>query len=161
MRNHIYLSIFAYFGNLFYYCLMKLNNPIIIFLLLILSLSSRCSGRNEPMPAQKEDNITISGEKPGLNIYSGEDCLNFLKGKSFYGDKARIEFPGDGNAYIYSKQDNNPLFTGYVTVDQTLNSEGRLVRIHETFGSEQVIILLLKKDGNLTDLSDYTLFQPR
>lgn len=129
--------------------------------MLVFGFITSCTEQQSSKPVRKEDNVIISQEKPRLNIHLMEDCLNFLKGKNFYGDNARIEFHYDGNAYIYSNSDNIPLFTGYITVDQTLGSEGRMVRIHDTFGSEQVIILLLKEDGNLIDMSDYTLYQSR
>lgn len=129
--------------------------------ILIWSLMASCNGQNVDKPIQKSDSASVSQENPKLNVHSKEDCINFLKGKIFYGDKARIEFHYDNNAYIYSKTDNNPLFTGYVSVDQTMGTESRIVRVHDTFGSEQVIILLLKENESLIDMSDYALYQAR
>lgn len=129
--------------------------------MLIWSFMTSCNGPNADEPIQKAENVSVSQENLKLNVNSKEDCINFLKGKNFYGDKARIEFHYDNNAYIYSKTDNNPLFTGYVSVDQTMGTESRMVRIHDTFGSGQVIILLLKEDESLIDMSDYAPYQFR
>jgi len=110
---------------------------------------------------QKNERLSEAPQVPEsvVNIQKGNECLTFLKGKSFFSNKARIDFQYDNNAYIFSKAGNSSIFTGYITIDADQFASGRIVRIHDTFGSGQVIILLLNSGGELTDMSDNTKYQ--
>ncbi|MGZ4054392.1 MAG: hypothetical protein ACXVDZ_17035 [Bacteroidia bacterium] len=48
--------------------------------------------------------------KYAFDVANENDCLNFLKGKTFYGNAIRIEINNDGKVSMYKKTDNNLLF---------------------------------------------------
>ena len=129
-----------------------------IVLIGILSLLVGCNGagkQNSIIGSPKE----LKSPQNQVDIQSHSGCKSYLTGKTFYSSKARVEFLLDNNAYIYRKADNSPVFTGYVTIDET-QGVGRIIKIHDTLGSGQVIILVLSENGNLLDLSDNTMYQP-
>ncbi len=58
---------------------------------------------NQPAPQEVTNNYAF-------NVDNESDCLNFLKGKTFYGNAIRIEVNNEGKVSVYKKTDNNLLF---------------------------------------------------
>jgi hypothetical protein len=124
--------------------------------IVIIILIGSCNGSKEQ---NHEPLNEIAVTEPVVNIENGNECLTFLKGKSFFSNKARIDFQYDNNAYIFSLADNRPIFTGYISIEDNYVPSGRIVRIHDTIGSGNVIILILNQDGTLADMSDNSKYQ--
>ncbi len=93
-----------------------------------------------------------------VNVDDATGCINYLKGKNFYGGNVRLEFTYDGNAAVYNKQTNELVFTGYVEVGERYGNASRRIKVGATTGSE-VLKLMLSEDGNLMDETDATMYK--
>lgn len=138
------------------YPLKKYSITLLAFIINICSCSF---DSNKPSYKSEEINNNNSGQAlNAIDLKSESDCWNFLNGKSFYSDKARLEFNSSGNAYVYRLNDNQAVFAGSVSLLSYVNGV-RKIKIHDTLGSNQVINLSLSNMGELIDLSDYTVYK--
>lgn len=136
---------------------MKTTQLPFAFLIISGSLLSAC---NSPKTAPSENirEASTPTRTKVVNVDDANGCLNYLKGKTFYGGNVRLEFTYDGNVAVYNKQTNELVFTGYVEGGERYGNASRRIKVGATTGS-QVLKLMLSEDGKLMDESDLTIYK--
>jgi len=137
--------------------MMKSVRLHFVFLIILTSFLTAC---NSPKSAPSEsipETPTPTRTKV-VNVDDANGCLNYLKGKNFYGGNVRLEYTYDGNAAVYNRQTNELVFTGYVEGGERYGNASRRIKVAATTGSE-VLKLMLSEDGNLMDETDATMYK--
>lgn len=141
---------------------MKKLVPLILILLLTGLFNAGCTFKINEEPATETVNINKQAEAaPTLpfNIDNELDCQNYLKGKTFYGSKYRIEIDTDGKVKLYNKEDNSLFFESQQWKDEIgsrYGTSGRKIKIH---GSKWIVSPINGMMGTTDGTCEMTLFQ--
>ncbi len=136
---------------------MKINIYTAIIPILFTLL---CSCNNTSESTSSEGNSYESTTNAAkVNVESSGDCINYLRGKSFYGGSIRLDFMLDGNVGVYNSQTNELVFTGYLEIGEKYGAANRKLKVRDTYNSSQVVKLMLGEDGKLMDESDFTIYK--
>ena len=107
---------------------------------------------------QSSSPSTYSQNTIVVNVSNESDCENYLKGKSFSGGSARIEFSYDGNASVYNNTTNTLALGGTFELGGIYHNQ-RILLIQDVSGSGE-LKYYLGGDGKLMDASDFTIYKP-
>ncbi len=139
---------------------MSKSTNSFIGITVILGIIGWSCGGNES--SNKSDNqssspSTYSQNTIVVNINNVSDCANYLKGKSFSGGSARIEFSYDGNASVYNNTTNTLALDGTLELGGIYHNQ-RILLVQDVSGSGE-LKYYLGGDGKLMDASDFTIYK--
>ena len=101
---------------------------------------------------------TETQQKEVVNVDDANECLFYLKGKTFYGGNVKLEFLYDGNVGVYNKSTNELAYTGYTEIAEKYGQASRRLKIKSTTGNDAVK-LMLGNDGKIMDETDFTIYK--
>lgn len=122
----------------------------------------------EPPPSTGEsplDPASSPTESPGradevvVNVQDEGDCVSYLKGRSFTGGNARIDFGLDGTVGAYSVETGELVFGGTLTMGPTYGQESRFMSVVSMTGGER-LEMMLSSDGKIMDKSSFVIYKP-
>ena len=93
-----------------------------------------------------------------LDAGSTSSCENYLKGKSFKGGSARLEFGYDGTASAYDAN-GNLVFGGTLEIGAMESAVSRWIYVRDMSGSGK-LQFLLSADGKLMETSSLVIYKP-
>ena len=140
---------------------MKSITCIIMFFAMPLFIA--CGNKKEKTETNGSSPNSTNIESPSqptntVNIDNENDCISYLKGKSFIGGDARIEFLSDGNVSVYSQKSGNLVFAGNIEMGSRYGNLSRKLEINAVDGRGK-LKLVLGADGKLMDETDFTIYK--
>jgi len=146
-----------------------MNDHIRHLLALSLLSGSMLACNSEGAPSTDESQLdppSAQTESPGradeavVNVQDEGDCATYLKGRSFTGGNARIDFGLDGSVGAYSIETGELVFGGTLSIGSTYGQESRSMSVLSMTGGER-LELLLSSDGKIMDKSSMVIYKPQ
>lgn len=120
---------------------------------------SACGSDDRSLKAGSSSKVDISSEnRDVLETASVNSCESYLKGKSFTGGSARLEFGYDGTVSAYD-QSGKLVFGGTLEVGSAKSAVSRWVYVRSMSGGGK-LQLLLSNDGKLMEPSSLVIYAP-
>jgi hypothetical protein len=129
-----------------------------LFLLFLLIFGCNSSDNNSTQSSQATTEQTQSTVNV-VNVDDENSCLNYLKGKAFYGGNVKLDFSQDENVSVYNKTTGELAFGGSVTIGSRYGNASRKIEISSVDGNG-TLKLVLGSDGKLMDETDFTIYKP-
>ncbi len=103
-------------------------------------------------------NTRSTSEEYALDAGSISSCENYLKGKSFRGGSARLEFGYDGTVSAYSSS-GSLVFGGTLEIGEAKSAVSRWVYVRDLSGNGK-LQFLLSNDGKMMESSSLVIYKP-
>jgi len=144
----------------------------IFFGLLLLGLIGRTcesctnsSSRSSP----SDDHSTTTGSEPSSQVSSSSEqyvldatsissCENYLKGKTYRGGSARLQFGYDGTVSAYAAN-GNLVFGGTLEIGAKESEVSRWIYVRDMSGGGK-LQFLLSADGKMMEPSSLVIYKP-
>ncbi len=150
---------------------MKTLLKIFLGLLLIGMIGKACESSKNGSPNEssgKNASVVPGAAMPAsngstsdgyvLDAASVSSCENYLKGQSFSGGSARLEFGYDGTVSAYGSG-GSLVFTGTLEIGSAKSAVSRWVYVRDISGNGK-LQFLLSADGNMMETSSLVLYKP-
>lgn len=138
--------------------------------LLALSLLSgsllACNSEGAPSTGERQLDSPLShteetrqADEVVVNVQDEGDCESYLKGRSFTGGNARIDFGIDGSVGAYSVETGELVFGGTLSMGPTYGQASRSMSVVSMTGGER-LEMMLSSDGKIMDKSSLVIYRP-
>jgi hypothetical protein len=147
-----------------------MNNLLKIFLALsLIGMIGKACGRSNNSTEKGVGSGVRSGPSPStttkssaenvLDAGSASSCENYLKGRTFTGGSARLEFGYDGSVSAYDGN-GRLVFGGTVEVGAVKSAVSRWIHVRDISGGGK-LQFLLSNDGNMMEPSSLVIYKPQ
>lgn len=116
------------------------------------------SGDSDDGRADMSSNAGSTSEEYVLDAGSSSSCENYLKGKTFRGGSARMEFGYDGTVSAYGSG-GSLVFGGTLEIGSQKSDVSRWVYVRDISGNGK-LQFLLSADGNMMETSSLVIYKP-
>ena len=112
----------------------------------------------ERAQARSVSTITNPGSSAVLNTNNANECVNYVKGRTFVGEDYRVKFDHDGNVSAYG-HDGQLVFGGTLELGATVSEVSRWITVRPISGGG-ALQFLLSNDGKLMETGSLTIYRP-
>ncbi len=146
---------------------MKTLLQIFLGLMLISMTSNACDtpeqdvSNTEPNTHQSTEatiRTSFTSDEYVLDASSVIACENYLKGRTFQGNSARLKFEYDGTVSAFD-QSGNLLFGGTLEIGEAKSAVSRWIYIRNMAGAGK-LQFLLSNDGKMMEPSSLVMYNP-
>lgn len=113
---------------------------------------------NHESPGASTSESADANDRYVLDASSHTACENYLKGKTFTGGSARLEFEYDGTVSAYD-QGGTLVFGGTLEIGTAESEVSRWIHVRDMSG-EGKLQFLLSNDGKLMEPSSFVIYKP-
>lgn len=145
---------------------MKNLLQILLGLLFIGMISKACDtpeqdvSDHEPnthQPADASMPSSSTSDEYVLDASSVSACENYLKGRTFQGNSARLKFEYDGTVSAFD-QSGNLVFGGTLEIGEAKSAVSRWIYVRDIAGAGK-LQFLLSNDGKMMETSSFVIYK--
>lgn len=118
------------------------------------------TGERQLDPPSSHTEETRQADEAVVNVQDEGDCASYLKGRSFTGGNARIDFGLDGSVGAYSVGTGELVFGGTLSIGPTYGQASRSMSVVSMTGGER-LEMMLSSDGKIMDKSSLVIYKPQ
>jgi len=116
------------------------------------------SGASDAGRTEKSSNSASTSEEYVLDAGSVSSCENYLKGKTFYGGSARLNFGYDGTVSAYDSG-GSLVFGGTLEIGAKESAVSRWIYVRNMSGGGK-LQFLLSADGKMMEPTSLVIYKP-